>query len=292
MEPIRRRKNSLTIDNTTAVQRSFTFEELINLFSIDRQIKNCTSRTIQFYEENLHYLQKVYEIKGMLLDISFITPNHLKSIVIGYMMEKGLSSFTINGRMKTYKAFFKFLFQEGYRHDDISATIPLVKSDHKLIPSFNKQQALQLLNQPNRNTFVGLRDYSIMMLLLETGIRIQELLSLQIQDVVFSENELRVHIGKGRKARRVPFQKTCANVLKMYIRERGDLQTNVLFVTLDNRPMHPRTIQENIHEYGKKAKISGVASLSSYFPPYDGQVLFIEWRRCFYTSTNLGAQFS
>jgi integrase/recombinase XerD len=258
MEPIRRRKNSLTTDSTTAEQRSFTFEELITLFSSDRQLKNCTPRTIQFYQENLQYLQKVYEIKGNLLDISFITPNHLKLIVIGYMMEKGLSSYTINGRMKTYKVFFKFLAQEGYREDDISAAIPLVKSEQKMIPSFSKQQALELLNQPNRNTFVGLRDYTMMMVLLETGIRIQELLSLQIQDVVFSENELRVHVGKGRKARRVPFQKTCANVLKMYIRERGKLQTNVLFVTLGNRPIHPRTIQENIHEYGKKAKISGV----------------------------------
>lgn len=257
MEPIRRRKNSLTIDSTATVQKSFTFEELITLFSIDRQLKNCTPRTIQFYEENLYYLQKVYEIKGNLLDVTLINPNHLKLIVIGYMMDKGLSSYTINGRLKTYKVFFKFLAQEGYREEDISAAIPLIKTEQKMIPSFSKQQVLELLNQPNRNTFVGLRDYTMMMLLLETGIRIQELLSLQIQDVIFSENELRV-MGKGRKARRVPFQKTCANVLKMYLRERGELQTNVLFVTLDNRPIHPRTVQENIHEYGKIAKISGV----------------------------------
>src|ERR1700737_2341335 len=127
MEPIRRRKNSLIEKNPTTIKNTFTYNELITLFSIDRQLKNCTPRTIQFYEENLHYLQKVYEIKGNLLDISFITPNHLKLNVIGYMMEKGLSSYTINGRMKTYKVFFKFLAHEGYREDDISAAIPLVK---------------------------------------------------------------------------------------------------------------------------------------------------------------------
>ncbi|QGQ95097.1 hypothetical protein EHS13_09475 [Paenibacillus psychroresistens] len=178
--------------------------------------------------------------------------------MIGYMMEKELSSYTINGRLKSYKVFFKFLAQEGYRENDISTAIPLVKSEQNMIPSFSKQQALELLNQPNRKTFIGLRDYTMMMVLLETGIRIQELLSLQIHDVVFSENELRVFKGKERKARQVPFQKTCANVLEMYLRERGELQTNMLFVTLDNRTIHPRTVQENIHEYGKKAKISGV----------------------------------
>jgi site-specific recombinase XerD len=129
MEPLRRRTNSLTIDNTAALQKSFSFEELITLFSIERQLKNCTPRTIQFYQENLYYLQKVYEIKGNLLDVTFISPNHLKLIVIGYMMDKGLSSYTINGRLKTYKVFFKFLAQEGYREDDISVAIPLVKSE-------------------------------------------------------------------------------------------------------------------------------------------------------------------
>ena len=74
-----------------------------------------------------------------------------------------------------------------------------------------------------------------MMVLLETGIRIQELMSLQTDDILFSESELRIRNGKGRKARRVPFQKTCANVLKSYVRERGELQTKVLFVTLNNR---------------------------------------------------------
>lgn len=194
----------------------------------------------------------------MLLVISCMTPNQLKIHVVGHMLEKGLSSYTINGRMKTYKVFFKFLKRDGYRDDDISTDIPLVKSEQKMVPSFTKQQVLGLLNQPNRNTFVGLRDYTIMMVLLETGIRIQELLQLQIDDVVFSENELRVHIGKGRKARRVPFQKTCANVLKTYLRERGETQTKTLFITIDNRPLNQRTIQENIQEYGKKAGIADV----------------------------------
>jgi integrase/recombinase XerD len=88
----------------------------------------------------------------------------------------------------------------------ISAAIPLIKSEQKMIPSFSKQQALELLNQPNRNTFVGLRDYTVMMVLLETGIRIQELLSLQIQDVVFSENELRVLVQKNQDPQYVVFK--------------------------------------------------------------------------------------
>ncbi|HEY0827441.1 MAG TPA: tyrosine-type recombinase/integrase, partial [Bacilli bacterium] len=160
--------------------------------------------------------------------------------------------------LKTYKVFFKYLQQEGYRDDDISADIPLVKSEQKMLPTFTKQQVLQLLNQPNQKTFVGLRDYTMMMVFLETGIRIQELVDLQMDDVVFKENELRIRMGKGRKTRRVPFQKTCSNVLKIYLRERGELHTKALFVTLDNRSLNKRTVQENIQEYGKKAGLCGV----------------------------------
>jgi Site-specific recombinase XerD len=66
---------------------------------------------------------------------------------------------------------------------------------------------------------------------------------------LFGESELRSQNGKGRKARQVPFQKTCANVLKSYVRERGELPTKALFVTLNNQPLKRRTIQENIKEY-------------------------------------------
>jgi hypothetical protein len=51
MEQIRRRTNSLTLNNTTAAQKTFTFEELITLFSIDRQLKNCTPRTTPISEQ-------------------------------------------------------------------------------------------------------------------------------------------------------------------------------------------------------------------------------------------------
>lgn len=257
METQRRRRNQLTITAADEAKRTLTFDEYVALYLIDRQLKNCAPRTIQFYEENLGYLRNVFEEKGTLLDVRFVTAAELKMHVIGHMLEKELSGNTINGRMKTYKQFFKFLARERYREDDISGQIPLVKTEQKLIPTFTMQQALQLLKQPNRHTFVGLRDYTIMMVLLETGIRIQELLSLQTDDSLFGESELRIQNGKGRKARRVPFQKTCVNALKSYLRERGELPTNALFVTLNN-PLKMRTIQENIKEYGKTAGISGI----------------------------------
>ena len=119
-------------------------------------------------------------------------------------------------------------------------------------------QVVRLLNQPNRETFTGLRVYTIMLLLLETGMRISECIHLELDDIDLKEQEIRIKMGKGRKARRVPIQKTCVKALKKYLEERGDADTNALFINVDNGPLNKRTVQENIQTYGKMAQITGV----------------------------------
>lgn len=120
-----------------------------------------------------------------------------------------------------------------------------------MIQTFTKEQIIHLLNQPNRNTFTSLRDYTIMLLLFETGMRIGELTRLKLEDVNLKDQEIRIIKGKGGKPRRVPFQKTCSRVFKTYLEERKDVETNALFitVTVDNEQFGMRTIQENIQSY-------------------------------------------
>lgn len=114
-----------------------------------------------------------------------------------------------------------------------------------------------MLQQPDKTTFTGLRDYTILLLLLETGIRIGELKALCIEDVNLKKRELRIRKAGGR-ARIAPFQKTCAKTLQAYLTERGECSTKILFISIENEPLHLRTLQERIHDYGIMAKITGV----------------------------------
>jgi integrase/recombinase XerD len=115
--------------------------------------------------------------------------------------------------LKPVKPFFAFLVREGYQDENISEGLVLLKSSKIQIQTFSNTEMLQLLQQPNQTTFTGVPDYTMMVILLDTGIRIAELLTLTLKDVNLKENELRIRLEKGRKSRNVPFQKTCAKVL-------------------------------------------------------------------------------
>lgn len=141
---------------------------------------------------------------------------------------------------------------------NMAEEIKLVKAEKKMIQTFTKEQVVALLQQPDKKTFTGLRDYTMMVVMLETGMRIGELLHLKVDDVFLKELEIRIQKGKGGKARRVPIQKTCAKILKQYLGERDDAATDALFISINEAPLNIRTFQENVQEYGRKAGITGV----------------------------------
>jgi len=115
----------------------------------------------------------------------------------------------------------------------------------------------RLLRQPAQRTFTGLRDHTIMLLLLETGIRISELVSIALSDIHLREGTILVN-GKGAKQRWVPIQSKMRQVLQKYILERGSTLTDALFVTVDNTPLAISSIQKLIKMYGEQAHITNV----------------------------------
>jgi integrase/recombinase XerD len=257
---MKRRSNSL-ISNTQPVEqpvKTITFEQASKSFLLDCRAKNLAPRSIEFYEYGLNYLKKTFQKQGILLDIYSITARQIKDHFIGYMLDNKLASNTVNGRIKCCKAFFRYLNEEKIIAQNLADQFQLIIAEKKMIQTLTKDQMIQLLNQPNRDSFTGFRDYTIMMILLETGLRISECIALEMDDINLKEQEIRVKLGKGRKARRVPIQKTCIQVLKKYIVERGDAETNSLFVNIDHGSLKLRTIQENIQTYGKSALITGV----------------------------------
>ncbi|MFM1654042.1 tyrosine-type recombinase/integrase [Brevibacillus sp. B_LB10_24] len=122
-----------------------------------------------------------------------------------------------------YKEFFKILFAEGWMESNIAIALKPFKVQPSLTHAFTDEQLHHLLMQPNRATFTGLRNYVMMLTLLDTGIRLKELAGIQIQDMLFDEGVLRVQQGKGRKFRLVPIQHVLAETLKRYLLERGTL---------------------------------------------------------------------
>jgi len=239
-------------------RHSPTIDDLVYAFRLDCQSRKLAPRTITCYEDGIHYLQNIFAEQNRPFYVTTVTTSDLQKHFIGYMVSKKLAPQTINGRLGSCKAFFKFLFHERYVKENIAQPLKNLRTPKDAIQTFTKAELLTLLKQPDQSTFTGFRDYTLQILLLETGIRISELLALTVDDVHLSEKELIVRNGKGNKTRIVPFQKTCAKVLQKYLKERGNVPTDALFITIDNMPLQLRSVQDRIRDYGLRAKISGV----------------------------------
>jgi len=255
--PVKRRTNRISAQTDQSFSAKPSNEEWISLFLQDCRFRNLSQRSMSYYDSTLHYLLQVLEEQKQSSDFDQITSDTLQRHFLGYMVEKRLAPQTINGRLSCCRIFFRFLHRHGHIPTNPAAVLTSVKAPKDAIATFSHDELVRLLRQPDQSTFTGLRDYTILLLLLDTGIRIGELLNLRVDDLHMQEMELTVK-GKGSKERRVPFQKTCAKALRAYLTARGDLPTPALFVSIDNQPLRIRSLQDRIHDYGLMAKITGV----------------------------------
>ncbi len=97
-----------------------------------------------------------------------------------------------------------------------------------------------------------------MMLLLETGVRVNELVGIKTTDIIWEQKVIRIRNTKGGFERFVPIQDKMINQLKKYIAVRGSVDTDYLFITRDDTPLSKKQVQDRIKEYGKKAGIKNV----------------------------------
>ena len=156
-----------------------------------------------------------------------ITASDFQQHVVRYMVDQRLAPNTINGRIKTFKVFFAFLFRKGYLEQNIAEGLVLLKCPKNQIQTFSNAEMLLLLRQPDQTTFIGLRDYAMMIILLDTGIRIAGLLSLTLENVPLQIRTAQERIKDyGKMARiqgvRVSPHTFRHSMAKLYIRNGGD----------------------------------------------------------------------
>jgi integrase/recombinase XerD len=100
-----------------------------------------------------------------------------------YMKEQGLRTVTINTRLKAIRSYFNFLYKQKLIRQNPVEGVKLLKDRRQIVQTFSTDQLEDLLKQPDLRTFTGFRDYCLMLLFLETGIRVNELIGIELQDV-------------------------------------------------------------------------------------------------------------
>lgn len=179
--------------------------------------KGLAKNTIVSYERDLkNYL--VY-IKGTenISEINDVQRTHIVRF-LSYLKQQGKSAKTLARHVASVRAFHQFLIREKESDQDPSVHIESPHMERSLPKILSMQEVETLLEAPVSNDHFGLRDKAMLELLYATGIRVSELIGLDVEDVHLTMGFVRC-VGKGNKERIIPIGKTAAAVLERYLRD-------------------------------------------------------------------------
>jgi integrase/recombinase XerD len=197
--------------------------EYLIMFLSAKQVEGCSSRTINYYQSTIEKMLSIIDIP-----IRKITTEIIREYLKEYQSINDCSKVTIDNVRRNLSSFFSWLEEENHilknpvrriRKIKVGITVKEIISDEKI--------------EIIRDACIKSRDLAIIDMLYSTGIRVGELVNLDITDINFHERECIVY-GKGDKERRVYFDAKTKLHLKKYLKERKD-SSKALFVTL-NKP--------------------------------------------------------
>ncbi|WP_332328481.1 tyrosine-type recombinase/integrase [Bacillus cereus] len=178
--------------------------------------------------------------------------------------------------MKHMRAFYNFLIEEDYVQLNPFTKIKALKEAQDNIEVLSIDQLKTLLKQPDQRTYAGFRDYVLMMLLADTGMRISKALNLQQEDIDFKTNviELNANNTKNRKTRYVPISQNTSKLLRELLIEIEDFDTQHIFATVYGNTVDPARFRQRLKMNGHIAGIKGVRVSPHTFRHTFAKVLF------------------
>ncbi|HHS95957.1 MAG TPA: integrase [Phaeodactylibacter sp.] len=212
--------------------------------------KRFSTHTLLAYKVDLQqfkdYLHTTYELSNA----QEVTSQHIRSWMV-HLMQKGLTTRTVNRKLSALKSYFKFLKKRGHLDANPMAKIIAPKIAKRLPVFVQKDQIEMLFDTVDFGEgYDGIRNRSIMELLYATGMRRAELISLKVSDISFANNHIKV-IGKGNKERLIPMNPKIEKVLKSYLFEKQKYfpTQSYLFLTRKGEKMYPKLVYNLVNKY-------------------------------------------
>lgn len=219
--------------------------------------RNYSPHTIAAYEDDLrqfadflqrHFSDQSYSIKN----VDQITLR----LFLGDCLEQGFSKRSIARKLACLKSFFKYLLKTKVVRNNPAANVATPKLEKRLPQYLDEESVMELMKQPDTTTTLGKRDAAILELFYSTGIRLSELINLQLSNIDFEGGTIRV-LGKGSKDRIIPFGRPARKALKTYIECRSELldrttdrgAAGIVFLTKRGKSLNPKGVNVLMNDY-------------------------------------------
>lgn len=229
--------------------------EFANYLSVERGL---AQNTLESYERDLR------QFEGFLKERSISIPDVAQTNIVDYLLHlkrKGRASSTVSRTLASIRAFYGFMWQEKYIKTNPASNLDSPRQEKHLPKVLSVAEVERLLEMADTRTPAGQRDKAMLEVLYATGLRVSELIALDISDVDLEFGYVRC-IGKGSKERIVPLGTKAIEALRQYITHgRVKLQKGVgghkLFVNQRGRGLTRQGFWKILKKYARMAGIKG-----------------------------------
>jgi site-specific recombinase XerD len=238
--------------------KSLSFPSLLEQFFDDRlrQQRKASPHTIASYRDTFCLLFEFAQRKIGKSPSSIALTDIDVSLITGFLNDieerRGSGASTRNLRLTAIRSFCRF----AEMHDPLHCAhfkrilaIPNKRQPRKEINFLNRFEIETLLDAPDRNQWIGRRDHALLLLALQTGLRLSELTSLDRNSLILKPTAYVCCFGKGRKERYTPFTKKTAAIIKAWLKEPPRKNTSVLFPSIHGNRLSADAVQYLLKKY-------------------------------------------
>lgn len=228
-----------------------TIQQAVNEFLIDQEIRGNSINTIDYYKRSLEYFMRFVTHEKVINDVKLI---NCKEYYI-YLNQRDITTVSRQTYIRALRAFLTWCYNEGYIDVNISERFKLPRAQRKVIDVLTDDEINRLMNNFDLKTFLGLRNYCICALMLDSGLRLNEVVKLKIGSLHLSESYAIVD-GKGNKQRFVPLGLNTKKALMKYLARLPFLELQTpLFVSEELIPIDYDCVKTLFQRLKKQSNI-------------------------------------
>ena len=218
--------------------------------------KNLSQNTLESYKNDLSKFRNFLEKNNK----SVLKADHFLILsFLSFLLDKGFSSKTVSRNISSLKSFFKYLISVEHIKINPMLNIDAPKSGLFLPTTLTVEETQQILDAPNELRAIEMRDKAMLYTLYATGMRISELISLNMHNVDLTRGSVQV-IGKGGKERLIPLTSDAISMIKKYLTEAREKLSkgkdhNNIFVSTHGKQISRHSFWHRIKAYLKKVDV-------------------------------------
>lgn len=254
---------------------SYTLSEAVDFVMKIKRANNLKDRTLRGYIENMNYFIEWISERYGEISVQDVTAGLLRDYVLWCANDKGfyeghpfkaessknkrgLSASSVNVRIRVLRTFFNVMYEEDVLDRNPAVNLSLMRQDIDTVEPLTEDEIKRLLRAPDQKSFAQWRDYICFILILDTGMRLNEICALEKTEVDFQKKQITLPASKNknRRTRLLPISTETVRLLRQLIAEsESHFDSPYVFSTNYGEQLSEKTLQKAFANYAEKAKI-------------------------------------